>query len=1842
MSNQPWLDNLSDDWVSVPGTPASPVPTRSANHSRRTSLQSLQGLPNSPSRIPVPARRSVGPSPAEKKKVSRPCHFVKREPPTPKTPRTPRTPSKLRSPAPDKTKKIAKLDPPSSRKQKPAMDTRSPLRSVSNASTQSGQQSTVQVRPKKGKDKEGTPEWRKRLVRGEIPTGEQRDLFAPIGLEGVFKPPTPGSEKAQHEAIPKMKQRDELWDFGPPSDKDHNTSSKRPSRAQNNIDNDVAKASTDEGQAHSAPSFQSQETAEPSGSPQGSPNITLEPRKDSDETYLERNHCSVVAQDETQMRSASGLEDLRNEGITPITFTRNNTVEGNATSEVIRSALQQVTSKLQKLSLPPYERSDSRASDSILLNQQAEFTIDPPSDEDIFDVTSHSLPKDLSMGTLDYRGLGAFAKLRREPYLNESSFHRQLSPPTFPSQRLSPFFSANSRIRSSPPFYNRTNPMIEPPTLPRPSSAHVKAPKPGEDKYEAMPSSGSPLKLFGNHDTFTNNKLLRRMSQFEETFGELSEEDEPASPSEEARQKGESRSFLGVRHDTLGDNSLRRVERPRSRNTANSRISRFGNGQLDNFDFADTSPYEPKLLNSDVHDEEVRPPSRRRRYLRHPSHRDPSRRSEFTDANSTGKSSNMKRGFNSSKNQGPFQLAGSEHEEPEWNPLSPMKDPNPKRRRTFMRSHILAQEDQDEGVQGGQSVKNLSLLQRSLMQHGLRYDNDNLLRPQSSQRPKTPTPSQTRSSSTRKRSWPSKNEPDVMYNDENSSPEANVPIVKITGVHEEIRKGSITTQDFLNEATKIMDIIRSKGRAVGGLSSVEESEVEDKNESESYEDESTREEFSRPPSREGFVDMRKMREPKEPNPRILSHLKKFQEHDELEFGGNASVTSLDFDNKHVSRSKLGKVKDNLEPKGHGAANQASENMQAEDDVFEQRERKSSATTSGEDDDLPDLLTFNTQISSKSLSARSVPTGSSQSSHAKGVLSSDLVSHLIPEQVNGLTYDRYKHQWIRERSEVPFEKPRGEDSEDDPFRDIPDLSVDELQEMMRMENSPSPERTVLIEGDKNQSPLSRQTRSPSLMVRPKTKDGEPSVAANSLQSKVTRSTSSIPNSTTRVTSWGSEVQGKRASSSEVEHEILLHEGRLSKPPRRQRDGKQQARVVTISFSSPLVSQIAYSDNESPSKLRRAQLAGSEQKTETSASRTYTSDQPSSPHAICRMDERDKDPGCGLSLVRRGEDAVSTPLKSHPEKSLMCLRDTGDDTSYSFHLSPLPDFTVHQIDQSLELELSYVAQRTHPTSLRQVHGTFALATEELVKHITAVEPFEPYWDHVRRLVLRQKGLITLHKLCDFCPRLEELDVSNNSIGQLSGVPSTLRTLRIAHNCLSNLTSWGHLVNLQYLDVSGNELESLDGFGSLIHLRELKADDNNIRSIDGIFELDGLLSLKLRNNCLTTVDFEGSELIRLQELDISHNQLMSIRNLESLSALSTLDLSFNQLARVAPSVSMPYLSALRLSNNQLHSLDVEAFPSLTLLYLDHNYLFTVSGLAQCPDLEVFSAREQMNTADHNGGFFDVDLGLVRDVRKVFLSSNKLSLQCLSPSTPLLGLQLLDLASCNIQSLPVDFALNFPNVRVLNLNFNSLAGISELAGLNCLSRLAIAGNCIVRLRRLCQVLSRIGRTNRPKVSTLQKVDVRGNPLTVRFYPPAVTGSGKVGEMKNPRVEDEHSQAEQVGLDIQSVLAEFGHAENLERSIFDGQYDDGPCEKDIKINDPYTLPPADPQADQKYLSHLDDQTRLRRKVFELMLYAGTGGSLKFLDGLQLRPTLEPGSDMDHAWKKLEELGVLKRKAITG
>lgn len=393
----------------------------------------------------------------------------------------------------------------------------------------------------------------------------------------------------------------------------------------------------------------------------------------------------------------------------------------------------------------------------------------------------------------------------------------------------------------------------------------------------------------------------------------------------------------------------------------------------------------------------------------------------------------------------------------------------------------------------------------------------------------------------------------------------------------------------------------------------------------------------------------------------------------------------------------------------------------------------------------------------------------------------------------------------------------------------------------------------------------------------------------------------------------------------------------------------------------------------------------------------------------------------------------------------------------------------------------------------------------------------------------------------------------------------------------------------------------------------------------------------------DYDTTDLCRtrLRDLDLSHNSLTSVRNIDWLPSLTTLDLSSNEIGRLDAASSLISLRALRLSGNRLDGLDLTPFPSVNLVYLDQNHLSRISGLEKCHNLEVLSVREQTPGTGNDFGFaLDIDLGLVKDVRKVFLSSNKLSSQSLSPSAPLLRLQLLDMAACTLQTLPDDFASSFPNLKVLNLNFNSVTEIEPLVGMNCLARLSVSGNRLARMRRVCQVLSRLGRTVKGSACSLRKLDIRGNPLTVGFYPPALTGKGTNTDRKKLKAQERAVvRQQQSSRDLSDALADLGHEDHMSHPV---TWEESQHDREIEIDDPFTLPPADPQADEKYLIHLDRATRLRRRVLELLLYAGTSGSLHTLDGLELRPSLgEDCLDMNTAWAKLEHLGVLRRKAIT-
>lgn len=93
------------------------------------------------------------------------------------------------------------------------------------------------------------------------------------------------------------------------------------------------------------------------------------------------------------------------------------------------------------------------------------------------------------------------------------------------------------------------------------------------------------------------------------------------------------------------------------------------------------------------------------------------------------------------------------------------------------------------------------------------------------------------------------------------------------------------------------------------------------------------------------------------------------------------------------------------------------------------------------------------------------------------------------------------------------------------------------------------------------------------------------------------------------------------------------------------------------------------------------------------------------------------------------------------------------------------------------------------------------------------------------------------------------------------------------------------------------------------------------------------------------------------------------------------------------------------------------------------------------------------------------IRDVKRLYLSGNPLPTSF--PSEKFFNLVYLELAMCQLTSLPTNLASVIPNVRVLNLDYNFLADLDPLAGLTRMTKLSVVGNRLAKARPITKVLS-------------------------------------------------------------------------------------------------------------------------------------------------------------------------------
>lgn len=1460
-------------------------------------------------------------------------------------------------------------------------------------------QDTVQHRPPrfssaKDSDLQNTPDWKRRILQGKVAPGEQCDLFSPIGLEKVFRPPTAGSKGKVGRVITAKCRQTEDYPSSPPLPSVSKESPVITSQDRGHPETPVL------------PTRRNVKTEPNERDRQGALRVAIGNQKPSGSGIKKQSRISNLSGENTSQLDSAGAppseaargkrqdrlssatpsnisgrtnhnqlpkqgldssiqQDYRNENISPFFVSRHQTIDGQIDYAAIDLSMDQLRCQMDKLRLRQQSMPSSRSSDNGIDYTEAKYPEDSFLPEFENDWTSHSLPDDLSMGTDAFEANGGFVNLRRGGYSNDGSFQkRPLSPSSLPA-------FDNSEYRSIAPSSERSRRGEKPAAVSLMTTpALPTTPRKRESKEQSSPartqSSGSPLKLFDKYDTFTKDRMSRRISEFEENLRE--------SPDQQAARYDDGNrgsSFKISRYPMLGTRQNEISTQPYQRNER--RVSSFGEGELDNHSFCSSQPSKPSFnpvqggfLHFDNKDEgdssashfdqELSPKSPT---LRIASSGDFGNPSISVPHNPVKAISHHARKSITPMNGG-TSFASINEEIPKEDvhnaqgkrlPRSPVKDSQPKRRRTLRRSDDIDCEPQQASLDIKVKIPLMNSVVGRKRKDAL-YDGENqvadpeILAMRTILRPRTSTTSHNEFSDRgihvntliradnaeiktviSAQGQPALRDPPTAAV---AKQPASFALDRVQNETKGSRKASVNTADFFNEAQQIMRVIRAQGRPQSSQESIPKIEPYRRSVfEESVVEESPKDEFSRPPSRAG-LSLRRLREPVQYDARVVSHLRKFEEKGDFEVGFSSSFRSIQLEKVERESKK-------------GENNPDDENVVESDPpnvrIYRQLSQQDSQKLLPIDD--PPSLTTDTKtrslgsLASGPSTGRSLHTRSSHGSGSKAMIVPETVSHLLSDQIAGMKYDQERQVWIKSQAKEILKAPYQTSSEmtEDALGEIPDLSVDELEEMQRIKDHAS-SINKLSSGSNGVSSHDYNTHGTNPFLpnddgfsRPRTAEGAISASEEEdspARSKYSRlaSSGSIPE--TRATSWGGDVSPAKQQGSlrwdrrspvarndnegdhedhegdheedheedhdnghdeDVEHEISILEGRSSKTPTRSNRRGHQARVVTVSFSSPLVGQIetphppdsepeVWEDgsdldlDDSPIRLKPQPGAPSSRRRSsferrssrrTSSRRVSIGSQSYIARPMSRLDEQDEIAFLQDSNGFRKSSMnviVSTPLS--PQRSLLAPNPPSNDkhSSIGFHLSPLQDFSVHQIDKSTDQGYGDVVRRRGLLSAHEIEK-FALVTQHLVQKLTDIEPHEPYWDLIQRMNLQSQGLITLHKLDEFCGRLEELNVSNNSIGQLDGAPSSIRDLKICRNNLSDLSAWGHLHNLQYLDVSRNHIRSFKGFQKLIHLRELKADDNEIESLDGLLQLDGLLSLRLRGNLVSSVDFQGSNL-------------------------------------------------------------------------------------------------------------------------------------------------------------------------------------------------------------------------------------------------------------------------------------------------------------------------------------------------------------------------------------------------
>uniref|UniRef100_A0A8C5M3Q7 Uncharacterized protein n=1 Tax=Leptobrachium leishanense TaxID=445787 RepID=A0A8C5M3Q7_9ANUR len=335
-----------------------------------------------------------------------------------------------------------------------------------------------------------------------------------------------------------------------------------------------------------------------------------------------------------------------------------------------------------------------------------------------------------------------------------------------------------------------------------------------------------------------------------------------------------------------------------------------------------------------------------------------------------------------------------------------------------------------------------------------------------------------------------------------------------------------------------------------------------------------------------------------------------------------------------------------------------------------------------------------------------------------------------------------------------------------------------------------------------------------------------------------------------------------------------------------------------------------------------------------------------------------------------------------------------------------------------------------------------------------------------------LISFHQIpLGLRPNIRSLHLAKNELENITESPlflySFIDFLDLSTNKISFIqhNSFKDMVNLKEINISDNYLDrfaqqSEQGIGILPYVQKLDLSRNSLyNDMTRLFlqEAPHLQYLTLAGNSITTLSpetFHGSPMLR--ELDLHNNIIMDIEEgtFEHLKHLTEINLATNSISCISD-FKVRQLQSLNLSKNSIQMfLTSESDEEYMLEQVDlsDNKLSTFPVFPKINNL--ISLNLSMNVISLSGETTFDELSWMDD-SFLLRSETEDTVRNVTPVF-LPKLTYLDLSYNNIESIPEDFFVTMPFIRVLKLYKNCLKSVSlgRLTPLNLLEILDLSGN--------------------------------------------------------------------------------------------------------------------------------------------------------------------------------------------